>query len=157
MIVMNYLRTLGVRNSLYLDDRLALDTRDTIYGGVPRNGWATAAMVVAAGGWISIEKSDFEPKMVQDFLGLRLNTETCEISVPPDKWKLFQKMAWKILNDGFCTFLELQQFRGKCVSFILTNPFTKLFIREMNRVIAEANRKNLLKSDIIQISEKLRE
>merc|ERR1711911_93552 len=32
MIVMNYLRTLGVRNSLYLDDRLALDKIETIYG-----------------------------------------------------------------------------------------------------------------------------
>ena len=157
MIAMNYLRTLGVRNSLYLDDRLALDTRETVYNGVPRNGWATAAMVVAAGGWISLEKSDFVPKMVQDFLGLRINTETCEISVPPEKWKIFRTMVWKILKDGQCTFLELQKLRGRCVSFILTNPMTKLFIREMNRIIAEANRKNRAKTDIILVTDALRE
>ena len=155
MIVMNYLRTLGCRNSLYLDDRLTLDSDRTIYNGVPRNGWATAALVVAAGGFISLEKSDFEPKMVQEFLGLKLNTETCEISVPESKWKIFKQKITNMLLLGKCTFLELQQIRGKCVSFILTNPMTRLFIREMNRVIAKANKNNLNKCDEIIFDAKL--
>ena len=156
MIVMNYLRTLGVRNSLYLDDRLTLDSDRTIYNGVPRNGWATAAMVVAAGGFLSLEKSDFEPRMVQDFLGLRINTETCEISVPENKWKTLKEKISLILQNGECTFHEIQQVRGKCVALILTNPMTKLFIREMNRIIAQGNKDGLLKSDIVRFDLKLK-
>ena len=156
MIVMNYLRTLGVRNSLYLDDRLTLDSDRTIYNGVPRNGWATAAMVVAAGGFLSLEKSDFEPKMVQDFLGLRINTETCEVSVPETKWKALKEKISNVLTNGSCSFHEIQQIRGKCVSLILTNPMTKLFIREMNRVIAQGNKDGLLKTDIVRFDAKLK-
>ena len=156
LVAMHYLRTLGVRNSLYLDDRITLDTDQTIYGGVPRNGWATAAAVVAAGGIISLEKSDFEPKMVQDFLGLRIDTQQCEISVPPEKWQAFKQLIEQILQDGHCTFLELQKVRGKCVSFILTNPMTKLFIREQNKVIAKANKQNTSNNALIQITDALR-
>ena len=153
MIVMNYLRTLGVRNTLYLDDRMALDDVNTIYNGVPRNGWATAAMVIAAGGFISLQKSDLDPKSVQEFLGLKLNTETCEISVPEEKWKTFREFITRVIKDKKCTFLDIQKLRGKCVSFILTNPMTRLFIREMNRVIAKANKQNLGNADFIELDE----
>ena len=156
MIVMNYLRTLGVRNSLYLDDRMAMDNDQTIYDGVPRNGWATAALVVAAGGFISLQKSDFEPKPVQEFLGLKLNTDTCEISVPEEKWQKLKDFIIRVIKDGKCTFLDIQKLRGKCVSLILTNPMTKLFIREMNRVIKEANKNKLGNADFVILDHQLK-
>ena len=113
------------------------DNKDTIINGVPKNSFITAALVIAKGGFISITKSDFEPKKKQDFLGLHLDTDQCTISVPLEKWKRFKKMLVDILGHNKCTFKELERVRGKCVSFILCNPLTKLFIRVMNRKIAD--------------------
>ena len=50
------------------------------------------------------------------------------------------KTIIEILNQNFCTFETLEMVRGKAVSFILTNPMTKLFIRYMNQTIADALR-----------------
>ena len=142
MIVVNYSRTLGCRNSLYLDDRLLMDEPDNIINGVPVNAFCTTALVISGGGFVSIEKSDLDPKTKQEFLGLNLDTVTCEISVPPHKWKVFVDTVNLLLLQNHCTFKELEKLRGKCVSFILTNPMTKLFIRQMNKVIAQLTAKN---------------
>ena len=156
MCAVNYSRHLGCRNALYLDDRILLDKNEDIIGGVPKNAFCTTALVIASGGVVSIEKSDLVPKKKQEFLGLDLNTETCEISVPPKKWITFQELIIFYLEQGFCTFKQLEKLRGKCVSFILTNPYTKLFIRIMNRRIAELYAKNALPSHIVQFDPELR-
>ena len=140
LVSISYARCLGVKNNLYLDDRLVIDNDKSMINGVPRNSFVTAALVIAKGGFISLQKSDFNPKMAQDFLGLRLDTDLCTISVPPEKWKRFKEMLSLFLEHNECTFKELEKLRGKCVSFILCNPMTKLFIRCMNRTIAYLNR-----------------
>ena len=155
MCAVNYSRHLGCRNALYLDDRILLDKSEDIIKGVPKNAFCTTALVIASGGVVSIEKSDLVPKKKQEFLGLDLNTETCEISVPPKKWITFQELIIFYLQQGFCTFKQLEKLRGKCVSFILTNPFTKLFIRVMNRVIADLNAKNVPPGYIVHFSPEL--
>ena len=140
MVVVNYCRVVfGININLYLDDRLMIDYEDTMIDNVPMNAYVSTAMIIAAGGMISIKKSDFEPKYIQEFLGLTLNTKICEISVPGHKWKRFLEMVTKFIKQGFCTFKELEKLRGICVSFILTNPMTKLFIRHMNAKIAYLN------------------
>ena len=155
-VSISYSRTLGVKNNLYLDDRLVIDNEDTIINGVPKNSFITAGLVIVKGGFISILKSDFEPKKAQDFLGLHLDTDKCTVSVPIEKWKRFKKMLKRILEQNGCTFKELEQFRGKCVSFILCNPMTKLFIRQMNRVIAELNRQNRPADFFLQLDDELK-
>ena len=157
MCAVNYSRHLGCRNALYLDDRILLDKSEDIIKGVPKNAFCTTALVIASGGVVSIEKSDLVPKKKQEFLGLDLNTETCEISVPPKKWIIFQELILRILTQGSCTFKELEKIRGKCVSFILTNPFTKLFIRQMNKLIAKLYAENRPPGFIIQLSDLVRE
>ena len=155
LVTANYHRTLGGRNNLYLDDRLALDNNDTLLNNVPRNGWSLAALVVSAGGFISLSKSDFKPKKLQEFLGLNLDTEKAEISVPEYKWKAFKELINRLIKDKKCSFYEIQKARGKAVAFILCNPLTKLFIREMNRFIAQANKQNLRNSDILVLDDEL--
>ena len=137
-MAMAYGRFFGVRSNLYMDDRLCLDSKDTIINGVPKNCFLTSLLCIASGGFISITKSDFTPKSSQEFLGLELNTKKCVISVPLRKWNKFKKIIVDILNQGYCTFETLEMVRGKAVSFILTNPMTKLFIRYMNQTIADA-------------------
>ena len=137
-IAMAYGRYFGVRSNLYMDDRLCLDNRHTIYKGVPKNCFVTSMLCIATGSFLSISKSDFEPKKVQEFLGLTLDTRTCEISVPFKKWLKFSNLIFKVWQDQKCTFETLECIRGKAVSFLLTNPMTKLFIRQMNQSIADA-------------------
>ena len=140
MVVVNYCRRVfGIVINLYLDDRLMVDNSESIIDGVPMNAFVSTAMIIAAGGVISIKKSDFEPKYIQEFLGLTINTKICEISVPGHKWEKFQKLIREILTKGYCTFKELEKLRGICVSFILCNPMTRLFLRTMNAKIAELN------------------
>ena len=137
-MAMAYGRFFGVRSNLYMDDRLCLDNEESIIQGVPKNCFLTSLLCIASGGFISITKSDFIPKQKQEFLGLELDTKNCVIAVPQKKWRKFLKIIIDILSRGFCTFEELESVRGKCVSFILTNPMTKLFIRFMNQTIADA-------------------
>ena len=139
-MAMAYGRFFGVRSNLYMDDRLCLDNANSIINGVPKNCFLTSLLCIASGGFISITKSDFTPKSVQEFLGLELNTTNCTIAVPLRKWQKFMKTIIEILNQNFCTFETLEMVRGKAVSFILTNPMTKLFIRYMNQTIADALR-----------------
>ena len=157
MVSISYSRTLGIKNNLYLDDRLVIDNKDTVINGVPRNSLVTSGFVIAKGGIISITKSDFDPKTAQDFLGLHLNTDKCTISVPPVKWENFKKLLKYYLGHNWCTFKELEKLRGKCVSFLLCNPMTRLFIRQMNRLIAELNRKKAKPDTKIHFERELRE
>ena len=157
LVSISYARTLGVKNNLYLDDRLVIDNKDTMINGVPRNSFVTSALVIAKGGFISLEKSDFDPKFAQDFLGLHLDTKNCVISVPKAKWDRFKTILKRFLDQNSCTFKELEQLRGKCVSFILCNPLTKLFIRQMNLVIAALNRKKAVGTFVVKFHAELRE
>ena len=156
LVSISYARHLGVKNNLYLDDRLVIDNEQTMVNGVPRNSFVTAALVISKGGFISLEKSDFDPKFAQDFLGLHLDTKNCIISVPKAKWDRFKEVLKTFLENNSCTFKELEQLRGKCVSFILCNPFTKLFIRQMNLIIAQLNRKKAVGTFRVTFNAELR-
>ena len=151
-----YGRFFGVRSNLYMDDRLCLDNTASLKNGVPQNCFLTSMLCVASGGFISLTKSDFEPKQIQEFLGLQLNTQACEISVPKRKWEKFVTIIQSVISAEKCTFEQLEQIRGKAVSFILCNPMTKLFIRQMNQEIADAlTRKTWRNSMIINLRPEL--
>ena len=153
-----YGRSFGVRSNLYMDDRLCCDDHTTIINQVPQNCFLTSLLCIAGGGFISITKSDFQPKQIQEFLGLQLNTGLCQISVPIKKWTKFVKIIKQALANAHITFELLEQIRGKAVSFILTNPMTKLFIRQMNQTIADALKDPKWKNSMqIQLRPKLKE
>ena len=155
-IAMTYGRTFGVRSNLYMDDRLCMDNEESIINNVPKNCFMTSMLCIASGSFLSIAKSDFEPKKVQEFLGLQLDTHACEISVPINKWKKFVTLVSTALEHKQCSFQTLECIRGKAVSFILTNPMTKLFIRQMNDTIKNALKDpNWKTSMIIPLTHKL--
>ena len=156
-VPVNYARSLGARVNLYLDDRITLDRPETVINGVATSAFITSCTSICAGGFISIEKSDFEPKHRQQFLGLVVDTKNGTISVPKDKWDNFKSLIENYLKQGFLTFKELEKVRGKAVSFLLTNPLTKLFIRVMNSVIARLNKLGVRPSYKVKIDPPLRE
>ena len=148
-MAMAYGRAFGVRSNLYMDDRLCSDCSNTMINQVPQNCFLTSMLCIASGGFISLTKSDFEPKKVQEFLGLQLDTNICQISVPLNKWTKFVKIIKQALANAFIKFEELEMIRGKAVSFILCNPMTKLFIRQMNQTIADALKEPNWKNNMI--------
>ena len=156
MVPVNYSRSLGARVNLYLDDRITLDQPENVIDGIGLSAFITSCMSICAGGFISIEKSDFKPKNKQQFLGLLLDSKEGTISVPETKWKDFRDTILLFLKRGWCTFKELEQLRGKAVSFLLTNPMTKLFIRVMNSVIARLNKQKARAGTKIKLSSELR-
>ena len=155
-IPVNYSRMLGARVALYLDDRMTFDQPEDVKDGVGLSSFLTSCMSICAGGFISLEKSDFEPKHTQQFLGLILDAKTGTISVPEEKWERFKETITLYLSQNFCTFKQLEKLRGKAVSFLLTNPMTKLFIRQMNSIIARMNKAGSKPNTIIKFGPKLR-
>ena len=154
-IPVNYSRTLGARVNLYLDDRICLDQPEKVKNGVSYSAFISTCMSICAGGFISLEKSDFVPKTRQQFLGMLLDTEEGTISVPEQKWNDFKATIEKYLAQKHCTFKQLEVLRGKAVSFILANPKTKLFIRAMNAKIAFLTKIKAKPSTKVIFSEKL--
>ena len=155
LLAANYARSLGQKSLLYLDDRALIDDPAQIQNGIGPSCIITSSCSITIGGYISLAKSDFTPKHRQRFLGLVLDTEQGTIEVPTDKWEAFKTTATRFIQQQGCTFKELEKFRGKAVSFILCNPMTKLFIRQMNKIIAESNAKKVHPSQFLQFPREL--
>ena len=150
----NYVRFLGYKAFLYLDDRLTISEMPK-KGKAPRAAWLMCAVMICLGGFISRKKSTFEPAKEIEFLGFEINTEHETIRVPDNKWEKFTNLADELLESKWINPKLLEKFRGKCCSFLLACPMMRLFIRNQSRWIAEANKgtglkmgKKLLSSEV---------
>ena len=96
MIAVNYARFFGVEWQLYLDDRLMLDYDNTVffkYGVLhPQNAIRGLLLIIAGGGFISLDKSELTPTTKIQFLGMDLDSKEGTISVPEAKWEKFVKI-----------------------------------------------------------------
>ena len=96
MVAVNYGRFFGLDWLCYLDDRLMMDFDKTIvrrFGHLqPQNAIRGLALIVAGGGFISLDKSELVPTTKIQFLGMELDTINGTISVPDDKWLKFSKI-----------------------------------------------------------------
>ena len=145
MIVVNFLRHFGILISLYLDDRMICEPFVT---GVTKeeslrqqklgkNIFLSLLVLVAAGGFLNLKKSVFEPKFEQEFLGMNLNTKDCIVSVPNEKWERFLEKVKLIEERGKFTLEEIEEIRGIACSFLFASNHLKYFIREMTEVITK--------------------
>ena len=144
-IPLSYARTLGISVTCYLDDRLIAEPTyfsvngrkiETHWG---RNTFLVVLLILSGGGFINLEKSQFKPTLQDEFLGMNLNTESCTISVPKEKWDRFQQEIVDILEAKQITLERLEQFRGNCCSFIIASKHVQMFIRKMTEVIKDVN------------------
>ena len=96
----------------------------------------------AAGGFINLAKSQFEPTYELEFLGMNLNVKSCIVSVPEEKWTRFQNFIKMLEDRGWFTLQELEELRGQACSLIFSSDNLKYFIREMTILITETYEKN---------------
>ena len=150
MMVVNFLRHFGILISLYLDDRMICEPFLTNVNKEEsfkiqkrgKNIFLSLLILVAAGGFLNLRKSIFEPAFEQEFLGMNLNTKDCIVSVPKDKWKRFMEQIQKIEDRGWFTLEEIEEIRGIACSFLFASNYLKYFIREMTEVITKVYAQN---------------
>ena len=138
MVAINYLRKRGLKVYLYLDDRLAISIPPS-FGKAPRTAWLIVALQVALAGFISRKKSTFDPSTKLEFLGIEIDTIKQTLKIPDLKWKMFTNFGKKILSLNEIHPRLIESFRGKCCSFMIVAPMMRLFIRNMNEFIRQAN------------------
>ncbi|MEW8340539.1 MAG: hypothetical protein AB2708_11875, partial [Candidatus Thiodiazotropha taylori] len=99
-------------------------------------------------------KSVFEPTTCIVFLGFIVDSANRCFRITENKKQKFAQLRDKILSQRNVSVLDLQKLAGRCVSFMLAVPASKLYTREMNIAIAEGIRNSRL---FVRISEQLRE
>ena len=124
-VISSLLRHYGVENCLYIDDRCLLQDDDSEH-----LGWVLAALCTASGHFLSLEKSSLAPRLVFDYLGVRIDCSSGHLSIPPKKKEKFLKLAEDILEfpQRVC-YHDLEKLRGRAVSFGAVVPHMSLFIR----------------------------
>lgn len=168
MAASGFLRAEGVPCSLYIDDRLngELLTSSGPWSVLPADRQeqfsrdaATAAIfcvlsvLIYLGYTIGISKSVFIPTTSLEYLGLVVDYVKQSFLVPKRKIVSWASLREHILAcKKYVDVKTLQRFQGKCVSFSLAVPATKLFIREISLAIASASANGL-----VSISSALRE
>ena len=113
-------------------------------------------VLVCLGYTIRIKKTVPWPTTALEFFGLTVNSERQSFPIPCSKIDSLAVLREHILPSKLQVSLKmLQHFQGKCVSFSLVVPATKIFIREIRRGIASANDKGFVSLNKFQTEEVL--
>ena len=118
-VAVNFLRKNGVKITLYLDDRLCIITpkseahRQKLISGkeVCKEAWLTAATLVALGGYVNIQKSEFIPSTRIEFLGFIVDTMEETVEIPPSRWKALKERITRASKSKRVAFKELEKIR----------------------------------------------
>ena len=121
-----------------MDDRLCISKLPS-EGKAPKTAWLIAAITVCLAGFINRKKSTFGVDKEIEFLGCDLDTKNQTIAVPENKWTKFCDSGKLMLKENSIALKWVEIFRGKACSFMIVAPMMRLFIREMNEWIKQAN------------------
>ena len=84
-------------------------------------------------------KSVLQPTKKLEYLGFIVDTVKQSFEIPERKIKSFAQLREEILKRKESVDVKsLQRFQGKCISFSLAVPVTKLYIRNISRANASA-------------------
>lgn len=111
--VVKLLRSAGFLSTLYLDDWLLL--ADT-YENCKSNFEITKKLLCSLGFLINDDKSSLYPSKMCKFLGVFINSENLEISLPPDKKVRIKDEIRKFINMKNCKIRTFAQLVGILVS-----------------------------------------
>lgn len=155
LVASGYFRRLGIPCSLYIDDRLQGEvfTSSGPWSTPPaqrsedfrRRAAVVAILIVLStlvrlGYTIGIEKSVLKPTTCLEYLGFEVNSSRQAFLVPQRKLLAWARLREQILSSrNRVNVKTLQRFQGKCISFGLAVPATKLFIRAISRSIASVD------------------
>ena len=121
-----------------MDDRLCISELPSS-GKAPKTAWLVAAITVCLAGFINRKKSTFGVDKEIEFLGCDLDTKNQTIAVPEYKWEKFCDLGSTMLMQKSVATKIVEVFRGKACSYMIVAPMMRLFIREMNEWIKQAN------------------
>ena len=93
-------------------------------------------LLIEAGYFIGIEKSQLVPSTWTRFLGFIYDSVRQAFLIPEDKKVKFAALREDILSSPFVGLKTLQCFSGKVISFSLAIPGCKLYVREVFRAIS---------------------
>ena len=138
-------RSFGVPVSQYIDDRhvgqIYRAPADSILP--PNRVLAEAAayilcyLLIEAGYFIAIAKSQCVPSIVIRFLGFLCDSFRQAFLLLPDKRLKFKILREEILSSRCVGVKTLQRFAGKVISFSLAIPGCKLYVRKIFKAISQ--------------------
>ena len=141
----NFLRKNGVKATLYLDDRLVIVTpkseahRKKLISGeiVCKEAWITAAVLVALGGFVNIEKSEFIPAPRMEFLGFILDADEETVEIPSGRWKALKSKIEEASRSTRVSCKELERIRGTQASMAEVFPNMRMLIRQITLLLCQ--------------------
>lgn len=143
LAVSGEVRSLGVLVSQYIDDRhvgqlFILPLRVSRSPSLERAQEAAYIMcylLIEAGYFIGIEKSQLVPSTWTRFLGFICDSVRQALLIPEDKKVKFAALREDILSSPFVGLKTLQRFSGKVISISLAIPGCKLYVPEVFKAI----------------------
>ena len=141
-------RWFGVPVSQYIDDRhVGQLYRPPTSSTLPSNrvlaeaaAYIVCYLLIEAGYFIAITKSQCVPSIVIRFLGFLCDSFRQAFLLLPDKKLKFKILREKILSSWHVSVKTLQRFAGKVISFSLAVPGCKLYVRETFKAISQLYR-----------------
>ena len=147
MAATNYIRSLGVPCSQYIDDRhcgqLRLPSKQVSFSDfalAEMAAFIACAMLISLGYFIGLRKCVLQPSTTVTFLGYICHSLKQAFILPQDKRIKFASLQESILEHKTVSLKNLQKFAGKTTSFALLVPAAKLFSNAVYRAISHCNK-----------------
>lgn len=132
--VVTFLRTLGIRIVLYVDDFILFATKDAI-----QSHKSILLSTLEQLGWVvNFEKSSLEPSVKKDFIGYTIDTSGDKpiIRIPQQRITKLRKDITRCLGKGKILARALARIGGQCVSMYKCIFPAKLQLRNLYRLLA---------------------
>lgn len=138
----NYMRSLGVPCSQYIDDRhvgqLVAPSESQVtassFSNLDRSKSACficASTLISLGYFIGLSKCVLQPSQVVKFLGFLVDSELQAFMLPQEKISKFATLREEILSKRSVCLKTMQRWSGKVASFSMAVPAARLYAREV--------------------------
>ena len=131
--VVTYLRSLGIRVVLYVDDFLLMAQHDVIDKHKDR-----LLHILDVLGWtVNWEKSSLTPSLCKVFIGYLIDNskDYTFIKIPKDRIRKLRKDIQRVLTRGITSARALARVAGQCVSMYKCVLPAKLLLRNLYRLL----------------------
>ncbi len=121
-VPMGFLRRLGIRLVIYLDDILVMNQNSD---HLLQEGKTTCTLLENLGFVINQTKSVFQPTQVVEFLGIQIDTTRMQLSLSLEKMEAIKQACANLLQHKTVTVRELAEVVGKLsatMQAVLTAP-----------------------------------
>ena len=134
-----FLRTLGVRMIVYIDDMFIMgESPDVVRDHVT----AMVALLEGLGFIVNTDKSVLSPTQQLEFLGLQVSSVDLHLRLPGEKIKQIRVEASQLLRAEICTARKLAQFIGRLNATAQAVFPAPLFYRHLQRDLQQTLSQN---------------